>query len=134
MKRVLFVLVLLLVLGSITYSQALAPSNVFSWGVAKNLVSKGSTYFPAVACTSSTGAQTFAKGTFFQMTGTNTITSIVTSVAEAGRIVIIQTTAASTISDGSNLKLAGSFSAGVDDVIVLISDGTNFYELCRSAN
>jgi arginine repressor len=134
MKRVLILAVLLLSLVGMTYGQATIPKNVFSWGVAKNLVSGGSTYFTVVACTSSTGAQTLEKGTFFVMTGTNTITSIVTAAAEAGRIVVIQTTAGCTLSDGGNLKLASSFSAGADDVIMLVSDGTDWFEVCRSAN
>lgn len=39
-----------------------------------------------------------------------------------------------TFTDGSNLKLAGNFVTTADDVITLVCDGTNWYEVSRSAN
>ena len=38
------------------------------------------------------------------------------------------------ITDGGNIKMATNFTLGPDDTWVAISDGTNFYELHRSAN
>lgn len=39
-----------------------------------------------------------------------------------------------TVVDGSNLKLAGNFSATADDTLTIYHDGTNAYEVARSNN
>jgi hypothetical protein len=36
--------------------------------------------------------------------------------------------------DGENLKLAGNFEATADDVLTLVSDGTNWFEVARAVN
>lgn len=66
-----------------------------------------------------------------RVTGTTNITSI-----EAGRPrrLTIIFSASLTFTDGSNLKLAGNFSATADDTITLVHDGTNWYEISRSTN
>ena len=38
------------------------------------------------------------------------------------------------MTDGSNLKLAGNFVTTADDVITLVCDGTNWFEMSRSVN
>lgn len=72
---------------------------------------------------------------YFNITGTTTITSVTASYA--GRRVTLKFAGALTFTDGSNLILntaAGNFSTSADDTISLVCDGTNWYELARSAN
>lgn len=77
-------------------------------------------------------------GCIFQVTGTTAITKIKVAAAETGRLIILQfrgTLAGTGFTDGNNLKLAGNFAADVDDTIMLLCvDGTNWFELSRSAN
>jgi len=70
-------------------------------------------------------------GNVFHVTGTTAITSIATLI-EGPLILIFD--GALTFTDGNNLKLAGNFSTSADDVIHLFGDGTNYYEISRSAN
>ena len=71
---------------------------------------------------------------FFDVSGTTGITSIAAS--RQGRVVTLRFTDASpgTVADGNNLKLASTFSPTTDDVLTLRCDGTNWYEVARSAN
>jgi hypothetical protein len=39
-----------------------------------------------------------------------------------------------TVTDGSNLKLAGNFTTTANDTLTLAWDGTNFYEIGRAVN
>lgn len=75
-------------------------------------------------------------GEFFDLTGTTSITSITASWP--GRKVTLRfPSGALTLTDGSNLKLAGSFTSaatGDQDTVSLICDGTNWFETGRSAN
>ncbi len=75
-------------------------------------------------------------GTFFDVAGATNITSIAAADSIAGRIIVLQfDTNALTISDGNNLKLAGDMvTSAADDTLMLISDGTDWWELSRSAN
>jgi len=66
------------------------------------------------------------------ITGTTGITSITRSWA--GRIVTLTFAAALTVTDGSNLKLAGNFVTTAGDTLTLRCDGTNWIEVSRSAN
>ena len=68
----------------------------------------------------------------FVVIGTTTITAL--SVGYAGRVVSLRFANTVTVTDGSNLKLAGNFSATADDVMVLESNGANWYERSRSSN
>lgn len=70
----------------------------------------------------------------FTITGTTSITSISAASAVAGRVVTLIFQGALTFTDGSNLKLAGNFVTTADDTITLVCDGTNWYEVARSAN
>lgn len=74
-----------------------------------------------------------ATGEVFSITGTTTITSIV-ATGNDGRPVTLIFRASLTVTDGSNLKLVGSFSATADDTLQLVCDGTNWHEAGRSAN
>jgi len=67
------------------------------------------------------------------ITGTTTITSISTE-GHTGHIVTLIFDGALTMTDGSNLKLAGNFVTTADDTLTLACNGTNWYEVARSVN
>lgn len=71
-------------------------------------------------------------GNFFDITGTTTITSI--TAKSAGTLVVLQFDGIVTVTDGSNLSLAGNFVTTAGDTITLISDGVLWHEVCRSVN
>lgn len=75
-----------------------------------------------------------AYGNFFNVTGTTQIESIAAADSIDGRIVVLKFAASVTVADGNNLKLAGNFGATADDTLALICDGTNWFEVSRSAN
>lgn len=70
------------------------------------------------------------------VTGNTGITSITASYK--GRRVTLVFTGTPTVTDGSNLKLAGNFvAAGTTndaDTLTLVCDGTNWFEVARSVN
>jgi hypothetical protein len=67
------------------------------------------------------------------VTGTTGITSIV-ATGNARRTATLIFAGALTVTDGSNLKLAGNFTTTADDVLTLYCDGTNWFEVSRSVN
>lgn len=67
------------------------------------------------------------------VTGTTGITSI-PAAGNARRTVQLIFAAALTVTDGSNLKLAGNFTTTADDVLTLYCDGANWFEVARSVN
>lgn len=71
-------------------------------------------------------------GDYFNITGTTGIDTITASYK--GRIVTVTFAASLTVTDGSNLKLNGNFSATADDTMGLLCDATNWHEMSRSAN
>lgn len=73
-------------------------------------------------------------GNLFHVTGTTTITSVSGSGITAGTEITIIFDGSLTFTDGSNLKLNGNFSTSADDTIKLVWDGSNWYEISRSAN
>lgn len=73
-------------------------------------------------------------GNVFTVTGTTNITSITSTGVVAGSVIRIIFTGILTFTDGNNLKLAGNMTTSADDTISLVYDGTNWYELARSAN
>lgn len=76
-----------------------------------------------------------ALGSIFLITGTTNITSITNAFAPVnGRRITLIFQDALTFTDGSNLKLAGNFVTTADDTITLVSNGANWYEVCRSVN
>lgn len=71
-------------------------------------------------------------GSLFRITGTTGITSLTASWN--GREVTLRFASTPTLTDGSNLRLAGNLVATADDTISLVCDGTNWYEVRRSVN
>ena len=69
---------------------------------------------------------------YVTLTGTSAVTGL--KAIHGGAITTLKTTATASLTDGENLKLAGNFSGTADDTITLICDGTNFFEMSRSAN
>jgi len=69
-----------------------------------------------------------------EVTGATAITSIGLGY-QPGRVMVLKFTSTADLIDGSNLKLAGSFT---DDTagrtIQLACDGTNCHEISRSVN
>jgi hypothetical protein len=85
---------------------------------------------PSIA---SAGTITIPPGvTSATITGTATITSI--DPGDPGQEVTLIFAAAATVTDGSNLKLAGHMVATADDTLTLLSNGTSWFEKGRSVN
>lgn len=72
------------------------------------------------------------EGKLFTITGSIGITSI--DIKPADTEVFLKFSAALTVTDGSNLKLAGNLTTTASTILHLISDGTNWWEVSRSAN
>lgn len=68
-------------------------------------------------------------GNFFFITGTTTITSI--TAKAAGTLVALKFNGILTLTNGSNLKLVADYVTVAGDVILLQSDGTNWWEISR---
>lgn len=68
------------------------------------------------------------------VSGTTAITGLTADEALRGVLIILRFEGVLTFTDGNNLKLNGNFATSADDTITLIHDGTNFYEVARSAN
>jgi len=68
----------------------------------------------------------------YELSGSNTITSI--SATYSGHRITLLLTSTAQVTDGSNLKLNGNFTGSGDRILQLICDGTNWYEVSRSAN
>lgn len=66
------------------------------------------------------------------ISGTTGIKTI--NATSAGHVVTLKFAGALTVTDGSNLKLAGNFTTTADDTLQLVCDGTNWFEVGRSAN
>lgn len=66
------------------------------------------------------------------ITGTTNITSI--TAGRTQQMVTLRFAGALTLTKGSNLKIASNFVTTADDTITLVSDGTNWNEMCRSVN
>jgi hypothetical protein len=49
-------------------------------------------------------------------------------------MVVLQFADVLTVTDGSNLVLAGNFVTSLDDTLTLYCDGTNWREMARSVN
>lgn len=86
---------------------------------------------PSVASASSISLLTAHDVT--TVTGTTTIATISTE-GHTGHIVTLIFADALTVTDGSNLKLAGNFVTTADDTLTLACNGANWYEVARSAN
>ena len=73
-------------------------------------------------------------GNYFNITGTNNITSIAAADSTSGRMVVLKFAAILTFTDGNNLKIAGNLVTSADDTITLFCDGTSWFEMARSVN
>ena len=69
-------------------------------------------------------------GNYFDITGTDAITSI--TIKQAGTVVTLQFDSTASLVDGGNLKLNGNFQGAAESQITLISDGTNWFEVSRT--
>jgi hypothetical protein len=67
------------------------------------------------------------------ISGTTGITSI-DATGQAGRTITLKFADVVTVTDGSNLKLAGNFTSSADDTLTLTCDGTDWFEIARSVN
>lgn len=86
------------------------------------------------ASVASAAALPLPTGRIFHVTGTTGITSITSTNFQSGAIITLIFDGALTVTDGSNLKLAGNFTTTADDTLTLGYDGTNWFEICRSVN
>lgn len=86
------------------------------------------------ASVASATAMPVPTGRVFHVTGTTSITSVLTTGLSAGAVVTLIFDGILTFTDGNNLKIAGNFVTTADDTITLAFDGTNFYEIARSVN
>jgi hypothetical protein len=67
------------------------------------------------------------------ISGTTGITSV-TATGHSGHVVTLIFQGVLTVTDGSNLKLLSNFVTTADDTLTLACDGTNWFEVARSAN
>ena len=74
-----------------------------------------------------------AENTVF-LIGPNNVTSIDAKSGAIGRIVTLIGNATLSVFDGGNLRLNGGWTCAAAYTLTLICDGTNWYELSRSAN
>lgn len=86
------------------------------------------------AAVASAAALPVPTGRVFHVTGTTNITSITSTNFQAGVVITLIFDGILTVTDGSNLKLAGNFVTAADSTLSLVYDGTNWYETGRSTN
>lgn len=86
------------------------------------------------AAVASAAALPVPTGRVFHVTGTTNITSITSTNFQTGVVITMIFDGVLTVTDGSNLKLAGNFVTAADSTLSLVYDGTNWYETSRSAN
>lgn len=68
------------------------------------------------------------------VTGTTGITTGISGANWAGRTITLIFTGVLTVTDGSNLRLAGNFVTSANATLVLVGNGTNWFEVSRSVN
>jgi len=90
-----------------------------------------SSALPSVASASTISIPTLA--TAVKITGTTNIASI-SATGRTNQIVTLIFADVLTVTDGSNLRLAGNFTSSANDCLTLSCDGTDWYEMARSAN
>ena len=74
-------------------------------------------------------------GDVFSVTGnTNVTNGITVRPWDNGRRVVLVFSGTPTVSDTGTSKLTAAFVATADDTLTLACDGTNWYEVARSAN
>jgi hypothetical protein len=70
----------------------------------------------------------------FEVTGTTNFGSLLRPDSYTGKTVTLKFTGALTVLDGGNMNLAGNFVTTADDTLTLVSTGTGWVEVARSAN
>ena len=115
----------LIALSQISWSQAITMTGVITMSGASIKFSKGADVASA-AGTITLGDD----GNMFDITGTAAITSI--TAKAAGTFVMLQFDSTATLTDGSNLYLNGNFTGATGSTLSLVSDGTGWFEVCRS--
>ena len=91
----------------------------------------------AIASTAALELPNPSVSSLYTITGTADITSISATGWFDGSVVYLKftgTAAATGVTDGSNLVLAGNFAYTPNDVLTLMLDGANWTEISRSAN
>lgn len=119
--------------ADINSAAAISSSKLDLSAIAQNLVmsSKILKMAKGADVASVAGAITLGDdGNYFDITGTNAITSI--TAKTAGTVVTLQFDSTASLVDGSNLKLNGNFQGAAEAQIMLVSDGTNWFEVSRS--
>lgn len=89
---------------------------------------------PPAATVASAATLTLPQGVrVVNVTGTTGVSSI-DAVGHDGAVVVLVFAAALTVTDGSNLRLAGNFTSTADDTLTVACVGANWYEVARSGN
>lgn len=68
------------------------------------------------------------------VTGTTNITTGISGANWAGRTITLIFSGVLTVTDGSNLRLAGNLTTAANTTLTLTSNGTNWFEIARSVN
>ena len=105
--------------------------SLFTYAALTGSFSLQNNTFPTIA--SATALPIPVVGDVFHVSGTTTITSATPSYQSGRRITLIFD-GALTLTDGSNLRLAGNFVTTADDTITLVCDESYYYETSRSVN
>lgn len=99
----------------------------FDWGASWTKVG------PGAEEVASAKTMTISSGvSLVKVSGTSEIKKVNATVA--GHLVVFKFASTAKVLDGENLKLVSEFKATSDDTLTLICDGTNWYEVARSAN
>lgn len=112
-------------------------ANLFrgDWGTTKWGQIDGTSRFKDSANVASAGTLSLPVGNLFHITGVTAITTVDTCDAtNNGRLVTLIFDGVLTFTDGSNLKLAGDFVTSADDVLQMVCDASNWFEVSRSVN
>lgn len=108
---------------------ALKPKGAGVVGTSGTWVAKPSANVASAATTA------LPVGNLFHITGSTNITTLNTCDSSYnGRTATLIFNGALTFTDGNNLKLSGNFGTAADSTITLVCDGSNWYEMARSAN
>lgn len=90
-------------------------------------------YKPAIGSVASASTVTLPLSEVTKITGTTNIANI-TATRCAGRRVTLIFADVLTVTDGGNLKLSANLTTAANTTLTLVCDGTNWFEVGRSAN
>lgn len=119
-------------LGAITVSDGLNVTGYASWGTWLG----GAVPSAAEAITVTTNGYITPTGTLVRLISEGSVYADQLAVTTAGRLALLWNSGAATvtITDTGTNKLAGNWTGGPSDTLLLWSDGTNWLELSRSDN